>query len=265
MTNPWQVVFNESLCIVRNVSFVRRSLFPLSVCSVSLFLPVLCFAQALKLYINNPTAAPYTTDRDDGLLDIVVSEAFRRVGLELVLIKVPAERALRNANEGIDDGDLSRIAGLEKVYPNLIRVPEHLFVMKFVAFSRFPGRRFDHWRSLEPYTIGLIRGWKILENGTQGFPSVLTLDNAAQLFRMLRKGRLDVALYSQALGLHIIQQQGWTDVFPAAKPLATRRMYLYLHKKHRRRVPRIAAALADIKREGLYDRLYQEKIAALDR
>lgn len=37
--------------------------------------------------------------------------------VKLRLVKLPAERALLNANAGIEDGDLARIAGLETHIP----------------------------------------------------------------------------------------------------------------------------------------------------
>ena len=58
------------------------------------------------------------------------------LGVELRLVKLPAERGLINANAGIEDGDLARITGLEKQYPNLVRVPEKLVDLDFTAFSK---------------------------------------------------------------------------------------------------------------------------------
>ena len=52
---------------------------------------------AETLVLNNATAPPLTNDDKTGFIDIVVGEAFRRVGLELSLITFPAERSPRNA------------------------------------------------------------------------------------------------------------------------------------------------------------------------
>ena len=86
------------------------------------------------LSINTTTEAPFTTASRNGFLDIVVAEVFKRQGLNYKLVKLPAERGLRNVNQGIDDGDLTRIKGLERIYPNLVRVPEKLLYWEFAAF-----------------------------------------------------------------------------------------------------------------------------------
>lgn len=220
---------------------------------------IVCFTQlsspslAEKLVLNNPTASPLTNDEKTGFLDIIVGEAFRRSGLELQLIKLPAERGLKNANEGIDDGDLSRISGLEQFYPNLIRVPENIFEMNFVAFAHKTGIEIKAWRNLKSHIVGLITGWKIFEKNVPIGTDVVYADDSVQLFDMLEKGRIEIALYSRLLGLDIIQRRQLTGVTDLSPPLASKEMFIYLHKSHMDSVPRIAKALAELKSEGIYD------------
>ena len=218
------------------------------VCAAQLSTPTL----AETLVLNNATAPPLTNDDKTGFIDIVVGEAFRRVGLELKLIKLPPERALKNANDGIDDGDVNRIAGLEKLYPNLIRVPEKNYDMKFVAFARDPAFEIDGWRSLKPYIVGLIKGWKIFEKNIPAGTDMVYAHDPEQLFTLLEKGRIDIALYSRLMGLDIVKRRQLTGVTILSPPLATREMFLYLHKSRKEFVPLIADALAALKREGFY-------------
>lgn len=215
------------------------------------------------LVLNNATAPPLTNDDKTGLLDIIVGEAFRRSGLELSLIKLPAERGLKNANAGIDDGDLWRIAGLEKLYPNLVRVPEKVFDVNFVAFAYKPGAtepgiEIDGWHSLKPHIVGLIKGWKILEKNVPAGTDVVYTGDAEQLFTLLEKRRIDIALYSRLMGLDIIRRRQMTGVTDLSPPLATREMFVYLHKSRSGLAPRIAEALAALKSEGLYDAEYKK-------
>jgi polar amino acid transport system substrate-binding protein len=83
------------------------------------------------------------------------------------------------------------------------------------------------------------------------------------LFRQLQLDRTEVALYERWQGLSRIQRQGVTDVHLLEPLLARREMFLYLHKRHAALAPRLAAALRAIKAEGLYDRLYREKVLSL--
>jgi polar amino acid transport system substrate-binding protein len=214
------------------------------------------------LVMNDTNEPPFTTPDGQGFLDAVVGEAFRRAGVQLRVVKFPAERGLINANEGIEDGDLTRIAGLDSQYPNLIRVPEKLIDWEFTAFSKktaLPAR----WDVLRTRPIGHIRGWKIYEKQLVGAPVVITSDDSTQMFRQLQLDRIEVALYERWLGLSLLKRQGIQGVHPLEPSLAKREMFIYLNKRHAALVPKIAEALRAIKVEGLYDRLYREKVLSI--
>ena len=152
-----------------------------------------------------------------------------------------------------------RIAGLEKLYPNLIRVPEKLVDWEFSAFSKdktIPST----WPTLQQHDVGHIKGWKIYEKAFAGAKHVSTADNPVQLFQLLQMDRIEVALYERRLGLALMKQQGLKDMRPLAPPLATREMFIYLHRRHVPLAPKLAEALRAMKREGFYQRVYNEKL-----
>ncbi len=211
------------------------------------------------LVLNDTNEPPFTTADRDGLLDLVAGEAFRRAGAELRLVKLPAERGLINANAGIEDGDMARIAGLEKQYPNLVRVPEKLVDWEFSAFSKDASIA-SSWKAIRQRSVGHIKGWKIYEQNLAGAERVTTADDPEQLFRLLDLNRIEVALYERSLGAALAKQQGLKGVRPLAPPLATREMFIYLHKRHASLAVRIADALRAMKREGFYQRAYNEKL-----
>ena len=237
--------------------------FPLALAGILLLaVGSTCRAEMPVLVLNDANAPPFTTHDHQGFLDAVAGEAFRRAGVKLRLVKLPAERGLINANAGTDDGDLTRIAGLDAQYPNLIRVPEKLLDYEFTAFSKnavLPAT----WDVLRAHPIGHIRGWKIYENQLAGAPLVVTSDDASQMFRQLQLNRIDVALYERWLGLSLLKQQGIKGIYPLAPSLGKREMFIYLNKRHAALVPKLAEALRAIKAEGQYDRLYKEKVLSL--
>ena len=222
----------------------------------------ICRADMPVLVLNDANESPYTTADSQGFLDVVAVEAFRRAGVKLRLVKLPAERGLINANAGIEDGDLSRIAGLESNYPNLIRVPEKLIEHEFSAFSKNPVLATSPV-VLRTHSIGHIRGWKIYEKMLSGAPVVVASDDAAQMFRQLQLDRIDVALYERWLGLSLLKKQDIQGIYLLEPAIAKREMFIYLHKRHAALVPKIAKALQAIKAEGLYARLYKEKVLSL--
>lgn len=214
------------------------------------------------LVLNDTNEPPFTTPDGRGFLDAVAGEAFRRAGMRLKLVRLPAERGLINANAGVEDGDLTRIVGLEAQYPNLVRVPERLAVWEFAAFGRQPGQPAT-WDALKSHPIGHIRGWKIYERELADAPYVITAEDSAQLFRQLQRERIDVALFERWQGLARIRREGMQGIHVLDPSLARRDMYIYLHKRHAALVPRLVDALREIKAEGLYDRWYREKVLSL--
>lgn len=215
------------------------------------------------LVLSDTYEAPYTTERGDGFLDLVIKESFRRAGLNLKMVRISPERALLNANAGIEDGVSARIAGLEKNYPNLVRVPEKVLDFPFVAFARQAQLSSASWESLASVSVGHIQGWKIFEQSLKPGTATTLVDTAEQLFSMLDKNRIDVALYERWLGLALAKKMGIKNIHVVDPPLAEREMFIYLHKRHADKVPAIAAALRAIKAEGLYTRICREKFAAL--
>ena len=203
------------------------------------------------LVLNNTNHPPYSTAQGDGYVDRIAFEAFRRLGLQLKLVQMPAERGLLSADNGSIDGDLTRIAGLEAQYPHLQRVPEKLMDWEFAAFSKYPERK-SSVDAVRARPVGLIKGWKIYEKMTAGSVSVTTADDADQLFRLLRMGRVDTALYERWLGRALITQAGDRNIYVNLPLLARREMFIYLNEKHAEMVPRLAVVLRELKNEGFY-------------
>lgn len=226
---------------------------------------ILCWTGAVAaappvLVLNDANEPPFTNAQRSGFLDIVAGEVFRRAGLELRLVKLPAARALMLANAGSEDGELTRIAGLEAQYPNLVRVPEKLVDWTFVAFVKdtsIPARV----EAIRGRAVGFVRGWKRYEQAMAGATKAITADDPAQLFRLLQRDRIEVALYSRLMGVYYLRAHGIRDVRAIGPPLYVEEMFIYLHKRHAAHVPDIASALRAMKHDGSYQRAYRQKLA----
>ena len=217
-----------------------------------------------KLVITTGVLAPYTRPDHKGFLDQIIVAVFREAGLEAELQVFPGStaRTLLNANAGIDDGEAMRIAGLEKQYPNLIRVPETLIANDFVAYSTHLKFATDHWKSIEPYVVSYIIGWKIFENNVSQVRELTPVRDADQLFGLLVNGRADLVLYERWQGLARIRSLG-LKAQALEPPLAKTDMFIYLHKKHAALVPRVAQALARLKANGTYQRIFDATLTSM--
>ncbi|MCK4940324.1 MAG: transporter substrate-binding domain-containing protein [Rhodospirillaceae bacterium] len=212
---------------------------------------------------NTSTGAPYATKDRTGFQDLVVAEVFRRIGLKgQVEIYSASKRALINANEGIDQGVAMRVKGLDKKYPNLVRVEERLIENDFVAYSKNLKLATDNWKSLEPYIASHINGWVIFERNLSPNQEKQVVKDPAQMFAMLDKGRVDVVLYERWQGLQRAGETG-IKVTMHEPPLASVDMFMYIHKDYAHLAPKLAQALRDMKADGAYQAIFDKALKPL--
>lgn len=207
-----------------------------------------------KIRISTSYKYPLSSPEQTGMLDLILKEAFRRIGYDAEIVFTPTERSLFDVNAGLLDGEINRIHGMEKLFSNIIQIPEPNMTMHFVAFSK-KGYDTSGWESIRNLHIGLVKGWKILEKNTEGFPHVTKTPTDTELFRMLNLDRIDVALYDKLTGYEQLKLYGYDDVQHLEPPLASRDMFLYLHKSHADLVEPVAEALRSMKADGEYDRI----------
>jgi len=219
---------------------------------VFFFLTTTCVASP-PLVITTFTGPPESNESDTGLYDLILQEAFRRINQLIDIDHLPAERALMNADSGLTDGEFPRISGLEKLYPNLIMVPERLTDYEFVAFSKHNGKKMYSWDALKPYDVAIVRGWKILEENIVKYRSLVRVKNHKLLFNLLVNDRADIVIYSRISGEAYIHSQGLAGlVVTLEPPLDVREMHLYLNKKHEQLVEPLSQALREMRKDGTY-------------
>ncbi len=214
------------------------------------------------IVLNTAFAPPVSNTSQTGYADQVLTEAFRRIGYQLETVHMPAERALINANRGIDDGELARVGGLQEKYPNLIQVPETFLTVDMVLYSKnYPSFVVDGWESVASYSLAIISGWKIMEKnfGKLGARvEIIKTDTPEQSFSLLKNDRVDFIAYSNWSGLGYIKTHNITDIVLLDPPLARPEFYVYLHKKHKSIVPELAEAIKTMKTDGTLQALFDE-------
>jgi polar amino acid transport system substrate-binding protein len=217
-------------------------------------------AEQARMTIATSDGVPLSTPEGTGFHDRVVREAFNRIGVALEIVHLPAERSLQNANEGVEQGVFVRVEGMEKVYPNLRRVPEKISEYEFVAFSKRSDIRINGWESLRNYHVAIITGWKILEQNIQQSQSLIKVRDAALLFQALVDDKVDLVVYNKLDGYGAIKTMGLQGIHALQPPFATRDMFLYLHSSQQERIPELTEALQAMKRDGTYQILEQQAL-----
>jgi len=225
----------------------------LLIAMATLTAPAACAASE-KLFLVTAALPPLgSAPGQAGFLEQVAREAFRRIGRSVEVSTLPGERALINADAGLEDGDLYRAPGFEKEYPNLVRVPERMGYMEFMAYAKRPDIEVHAWSDLRPYVVAYATGWKIYDRMVKAreVTKVRVIDD---LFPLLANDRADIILIDRWQGLWAARAQGYTPRV-IEPPLARAEMFMYLHKRHAAIVPELARALADMKADGTYRKI----------
>jgi polar amino acid transport system substrate-binding protein len=216
---------------------------------------VLPAAEKTTLRINCTLHSPYEV-----FFFKLVEEVCARNGVAVERNTPPVARALSNVNEGIDDGDGPRVAGLSANYPNMVQVSEPFGDFVFGAFARSGDFKIGGWESLAPLNVAYIHGWKIFEENVKATKSTTKVNNAHLLFGLLDAGRTDVALMTKMGGFAVIREKNLNGIRFLEPPLAVTPNYLYLNRRHQALAEKFAWTLKQMKRDGAYDRLYNELI-----
>jgi len=211
------------------------------------------------IILNTTGKPPLNNEQMQGFMDQVALEAFRRIGLTLKTVSLPAERALLNANKLRIDGEMSRIADLQYKYSNLVQVPEKIMDWEFVAIGKPELNSELGWRSLAGKRVAFINGWKILEENITPVTEVKKVKGSESLFRLLLNKRVDFVIYERWAGAKYIKDLSLNHVTINLPALAKRKMFIYLNKKHAPLVNELVVALRNMKADGTYSQI-EEKI-----
>lgn len=180
----------------------------------------------------------------------VVTEAYRRIGIEVIVKEYPGVRSLKYSNQGKTDGELFRINGMGEAYPNLLMVPVPVNRQDGMVFTKQTEFAVTGWDSLKPYKVGVRRGIKFSDKGTKGMNPQIVNTNKS-LFEILDRGRVDIIVITRVNGLEMLRQLKIPGIVPLEPPIESYPLYHYLHKKNKHLLPEITASLQIMEKEGL--------------
>ena len=216
-------------------------------------MPFISWAKDKYLAINCTIHSPY-----EAFFFRLLEEACARNNITVTRSTPPVGRSLINVNEGIDDGDGPRVAGLTSIYPNIVMVPEPFGNFIFGAFSKNKDINIDGWDSLSKLNVAYITGWKIFDRHVKDANSITKVKNKDLLFRLLDADRTDVALITKIAGYAMIEKLDLKGVRFIESPLAVVPNFLYLNKRHEALAVQLGETLKALKRDGTYQKLYDE-------
>jgi polar amino acid transport system substrate-binding protein len=234
------------------------------ICLVGLFCTEFTLAAGQPFVMSTSVRPPLYSNDGSGYLNLLTTEIFRRLEINYQLIHLPEQRALIFANNKTVDGTGPRTAAIEEKFPNLIRVPVNVLDFDFMAYSKNRAINISGWESLNPYSVGFINGWKIVEHNTTNAKLVTKATDYDQLFRLLEKGRIDIAILDREMGGWQLRQLGF-DLHAIEPPIITKPNFLYLHKEHANLVPQITRVLVEMQQDGSMDAIRSRGLPGFSR
>ncbi|TXT39365.1 MAG: hypothetical protein FD135_2218 [Comamonadaceae bacterium] len=191
---------------------------------------------------------------------LILSEAFRRLGIPMQITHYPMARYSALLDSGEIDGDPARIYDYGAAHPNLIRVEESIIDMGFVLYAAKPTIQLQSLENLRGtnWVVEYQRGVLLCENKLKALVPEGQLDSISsgeQGLRKLLAGRTDVYCDLETSMRRYLNSPEFKDNMRLHKVLhlATLPTYTYLHRKHAALAPRLAATLKQMKAEGLVE------------
>ena len=182
--------------------------------------------------------------------EFVLIEAYKKLDIEVEVLRVPSKRALTMSNSGLSDGEVHRIKSITKKFTNLVQSPVPINHVDIVAFSKYPGMKISNHQDLKSYSIAHTKGAVIYEKITTGFPEVITVLKPRQGLMMLANNRVDIFLADSLVGPATIKENSIQGVYMLSPPVKTIHMYHCLNKNKSDLIPKITQVLKAMEASG---------------
>lgn len=178
-----------------------------------------------------------------------MTRVYAKLGHNLTIQEYPGGRALIESNAGHVDGELFRVAGINSEYKNLIQIPGPVSYSRIIAYVK-KGSDLSpvKWSDLKGLRVGYVSGAKIVEIKLQGIQST-AVQSPEQLFYMLEKNRLDVAIYV------VTSAKTPEGVVPVDPPLLEVPVYHYIHVKNKQLVAPLQDTIRRLTEQGELERI----------
>lgn len=196
----------------------------------------------------------------------ILEEIYKRADIPLDFVTLPTQRSLVQSSQGIVDGELVRIEKVGDLYPTLARVPTSYGFFESRAFSRAQDIQTavqeNGWNALRDYRVGIVRGMKFAEEiDIKNWENVVSVTDTHQLFEMLERDRIDIALSTKISGLVIIKENALKSIHLLEPAIRRHDLFHYLHEKNKKYIPILDEVIRAMKESGELEEL-EERFTA---
>lgn len=192
-------------------------------------------------------------------IDLIYTEAFRRIGMEMEYKELPYKRGDAMADAGEIDGVLARPKNYGELHSSLIRVEEAAPVDSLGAFATDATLQLNGWESLKGVSkiVEYPRGFILAEINLPKVVApehIVPSDNLMQSLKKLEAGRTQLLLAPTSILGQLLRSGEFADSgIRNVGSMQDVELFAYLQSKHSATALKLAEALREMKAEGLFE------------
>jgi polar amino acid transport system substrate-binding protein len=191
----------------------------------------------------------------------IYAEAFKRIDLRAEFVTFPPPRLSVLVESGEVDGEMTRTIEYGAAHPTLVRADESVFSIVFAVYSAQPGVQADGLKAIPAGSVvEYRRGVLGCENMLKPLAQTIQLSDILTTEQGLKKLVSRRTDFYCDVDLAVLNEMSTAKAseFAAVRKMFnfsnTTPLYPYLNKKNAAIAPRLAAALKQMKAEGLIER-----------
>jgi len=201
---------------------------------------------------GGPDPSGALTKKTSRLIDIV----FKKINMPYSLEYLPPERSSALFISGEIDGIIGRVAEYNLIYPAAIRIEPTLYSYQFIAVGLKTDIDPQSWDDLKKFRIAYHRGLKIVSLKLAQSASLQEVNSIKDCILMAKNKHVDFCVaYSNEISFEKkLFDDGKLNIFNISKEKA----YIFLSPKLSALAVKIDAVLADMKKSGELEKIYNE-------
>ena len=176
-----------------------------------------------------------------------IIQSLENEGYTIQFIDSINDTALDELNRGRLDIDLSRMAGLEQHYKNIIQTNNYMFEVQGIMYMR-NDFDFDNAKMNE-YKFGAVLGHIWATNYVYQYSNHVLYSDMELAFSSLNNGTIDIFVNLEAHDVnnldYVTNDYDFEEVMIESSNML---IYSYVHKKHRELIPIIDTAIEEYRR-----------------
>ncbi len=185
----------------------------------------------------------------------ILTSAYAELGIDVEFKFYPPSRGVLVADAGMYDGETFRGMDFIEEATNLLPVMVVIIEVDWWVYAKDIQFEVDGYKSLAPYSVSSRRGILAADNILQYARKKQMLNTFEQTLLTLDAGRVDLAIIPARVAFAILKKKP-LDIYPLSPPIRVDKLYHFLHKKHKKLIPKITQVLKRMEKDGEIKRIW---------